>query len=105
MNLRQRSALADTTLAAGATVLLLYSTASAHGGWPALAAGIVLVLAGIAMLWGTPRPDLHSRMLASVAGLFLGYGAALLGTLGAWVSLGAGALLLLGLWGALGRAR
>ena len=109
MNRRQRGALADTSLAAGATLLLLYSTASARGPFPffpvlALAVGIVLVVVGIALLWGTPRPTLRARMLPSVAGLFIGFGAGLGRTTGGFVSVLCGALLLLGLWRALARA-
>lgn len=97
MNRRQRGALADATLAAGATILLLFSTTGARFGWLALAGGIALVVLGGALLWGTPRPPLRTRMLSSIAGLLLGFGMASVGVgAGAAFSIGAGALLLLG---------
>lgn len=91
--------LADAALGAGATILLLFSTDNAAGGIGALVAGIALVLAGIVLLWGTPRPDLRTRMLASVGGLLMGYGLAIVAMgVGAWLSLGAGAAILGALW-------
>lgn len=96
MHVGQRTAIADATLAAGATVLLLYSTASDRAWW-ALALGIGLVIVGAALLWGTPRPRLAARLVASLAGLLLVAG---LGSLaagwGAWVAVAAGVALLLG---------
>lgn len=94
MNRRQRGIIADATLAAGATILLLLST-SATSGRAMLVLGVALVVLGIGLLWGTPRPLLRARLLASVAGLLLGFGVAV-GGAGRWVALGAGALLLLG---------
>ncbi|HUR67832.1 MAG TPA: hypothetical protein VM370_01190 [Candidatus Thermoplasmatota archaeon] len=96
MNARQRSALADALLGAGATLILLFSTADARGGVMALAIGIALVVVGVAMLWGTPRPELRTRMLASVAGLLVGFGGAI-GGRGMWLSIGVGAFLLAGI--------
>jgi hypothetical protein len=90
---RQRGALADAVLAAGATILLLLST-SAAAGRGVLVLGIALVVAGIGLLWGTPRPVLAARLLASVAGLLMGFGIAV-GGAGRWVALAAGAVLLL----------
>lgn len=110
MDRHQQSALADAMLGAGATLLLLYTTSNERGlisSAPkvALVAGILLVFTGIAFLWGTPRPDLRTRMLASVAGLFIGFGLAVFGTPGAWVALPAGALLFFGVWRAIGKRR
>lgn len=97
MNRRQRGALADAILAAGATIILLFSTTAARFGWLALAGGIALVVVGAALLWGTPRPPLRTRMLASVAGLLIGFGVASASVgAGAAFSIGAGALLLFG---------
>lgn len=96
MTPRQRAAIADAMLAAGATVLLLYSTASDRAWW-ALVVGIVLVLVGMGLLWGTPRPTLGARLVASVAGLLLAFGASIFGQgPGAWFALVAGGALLLG---------
>lgn len=95
MNRRQRGALADAILAAGATIILLFSTTGARFGWIALAGGVALVVVGAALLWGTPRPPLRTRMLSSIAGLLVGFGIAS-GGQGAAFSVGAGALLLLG---------
>ena len=106
MNRRQRGVLADASLGAGATVLLLYSTDNTLGGVGALAAGVVLVIAGIILLWGVPRPDLRTRMLSSVAGLFVGYGFATIGLgPGAWLALGTGVLMIAMLWVRLARFR
>ena len=106
MNRRQRSAVADAVLAAGATIILLQSTTGGRFGWAGLAAGILLVVAGAALLWGTPRPTLRSRMLASVAGLLVGFGAATMGSAaGAWLALACGLALLLGVLRAVRRVR
>lgn len=93
-----RGTLADAAIAAGATLLLLFSTAPLTLA-PALAlgVGVAFVLAGAAMLWSVPRPALTARLLASLAGLLLGYGAATWGTAGAWVALAAGGTLLVGI--------
>lgn len=101
MNRRQRGALADATLAAGATVLLLVSTSAATGRF-ALALGILLVLVGIALLWGTPKPILGTRLLASVSGLLVGFGAITPGA-GRWVALGTGVVLLAAVFRVAGR--
>ena len=96
---KQRGVAADASLGAGATILLLFSTDNAGGGVAALVGGIVLVTSGIFLLWGVPRPDLRTRMLASVAGLFLGFGAATIALgPGAWLAIGAGAFMLAVLW-------
>lgn len=99
MNRKQRGVLGDALLGAGATLILLYSTTAAARGYVALGAGIILVVAGIVLLWGVPRPDLRTRLLSSTAGLFVGFGLATLGTgVGSYLALAAGVALLLGVW-------
>jgi len=99
MNQRQKGVVADAALGAGATILLLYSTDNSGGGLGALVGGIALVVAGIILLWGVPRPDLRTRMLSSVAGLFVGYGLATIAIgPGAWLALGSGIFMLAVLW-------
>lgn len=96
MNRRGRAAIADATLAAGATILLLDRSAVS------LALGVACIVAGLALLWGTPRPDLTSRMLASVAGLLVGFGYVVGGT-GRWVAALTGLVLLTSLLARLSR--
>lgn len=92
---RQRGVIADALLGAGATVLLLQATL-ARSPWR-IALGLGLVVAGVAFLWGVPRPTLRLRMLSSIAGLLLGFALATAesGT-GAFVAFLAGIALLLG---------
>lgn len=96
-----RGRIADATLAAGATILLLYATTGPRG-W--VVGGIALVLLGAALLWATPRPALATRMMASIAGLLFAFSTALDGP-GRIVAAGSGALLLVGVLAAGGRHR
>ncbi|HET6405881.1 MAG TPA: hypothetical protein VFH78_14655 [Candidatus Thermoplasmatota archaeon] len=69
----QRGVLADATIATGATVLLLQSTSATTRSIAFSVAGALLVVVGLALLWGVPRPGFRLRALSSLCGLLFGY--------------------------------
>lgn len=90
----RRGVLADATVAAGATILLLQS-ASASGRSVALTvAGVALVVVGLALLWGVPRPTFGRRTSSSFAGLLFGYAVVAPEGPGTYIAVTAGVLLL-----------
>lgn len=99
---RQRGVGADATIACGATVLLLQSTSTSSRSVAFTIAGVVLVLVGVALLWGVPRPGYRLRIVSSLAGLLFGYALVAPEGVGTLIAVAAGVLLL---GGALHRAR
>lgn len=73
VRLRQRGAIADAMLGMGATILLLQSASGSTRSYVLTGIGAALVLVGLALLWGVPRPSYRRRIAASLAGLFAGY--------------------------------
>lgn len=102
MNTFQRGIIADALVAAGATLLLLTSTARATRSWIFIAVGIALVLAGLALQWGVPRPTFRLRMMSSLVGLLAGYAIVAPEGPASWLAIATAVVLLAGL---LSRAR
>ena len=102
INRTQRGVIADATLAGGATVLLLQSTSASTRSVVFTVAGVVLVVVGLALLWGVPRPSFRLRTVSSLAGLLFGYALVAPEGPGTFAAVAAGVLLL---GGALHRVR
>lgn len=93
----QRGVIADAMLAAGATVLLLQSTSASTRSWVLTGVGVALVLVGLGLLWGVPRPSFRRRTAASLAGLSLGYAVVAPEGAATWAAVALGVLLLAGI--------
>ena len=94
---RQRGVVADATLAAGATVLLLQSTSASTRSVAFTVAGVVLIVVGLALLWGVPRPSFRLRTASSMAGLLLGNALVAPEGPASWLAAAAGAIMIGGL--------
>lgn len=93
----QRGVLADATLGAGATMLLLQSTSASQRSVALTVVGILLVVVGLVLLWGVPRPSFGRRTASTLAGLFIGFAVVASEGLASWGAMAFGVLLLAGL--------
>ena len=93
----QRGVVADATIAAGATILLLQSTSATQRSLLLTIVGVALVVVGLALLWGVPRPSFRLRTASSAAGLFLGYAVVAPEGPATWASVAIGVVLLAGI--------
>lgn len=94
---RRRGVLADATIGAGATILLLQSTSASTRGVALTVAGVALVVVGLALLWGVPRPSFRLRMVSSLAGLLFGYAVVAPEGPATWLAVAGGVVMLAGL--------
>lgn len=93
----QRGVLADATLGAGATMLLLQSTSATPRSWILTGLGVALVVMGLALLWGVPRPSFRLRTASSLSGIFFGYAIVAPEGPATWAAVAFGVLLLGGI--------